>query len=132
MPSFGLLSEHARERTGMPEGWEAYRVESLPAGSKAEVIHVTGCMSPPLVMRGPRKGKPNWRRMDKSTVRETYIPVTEHDAWEIAWETRTGKCSMCKGRTHVFSSWSKGEGTKTRPCPRCLGTGDAPAAGKGE
>ena len=113
-----LLSEHARELLKAAPEWEAYSIELLPhAPQKATVIRVQGVVAP-LMSNGRR----NWRKGDKSTRAETYIPIADHMAWLRAWEQRTGKCWECEGTGRTLKSAGPA-GTFYRPCAKCAGTG---------
>ena len=86
-----LLIEHAREKVQAPPEWEWFQLECLPRGARGiQAYRVVGGVAPPIT-RGKNKGRPNWRREDRSQRREAYIGVDEHARWVRAWEERTGK-----------------------------------------
>ena len=123
---FGLLETHAREKLSItvPPEWKAYKWEAFPDCAREPMLYqeLTGGVAP-TTTRGKRKGKPNWRKMDKTTKRTVVITVEEHKAWLIEWEKKTGLCSRCEGTGKLLESWSREEGDKYRPCPKCNGTG---------
>lgn len=127
-----LYDLHARERAGMPESWSIYRFEhKTPGGSIPPYTELTGAVAP-LLLSGPQKGRPNWKKMDKSTERTVCVTQSEHDAWCEAWEARTGKCRKCVGEGTRPDGWSKAEGQRWRECRDCGGTGKAKAAQHGQ
>ncbi|NJN23040.1 MAG: hypothetical protein HC812_20025 [Leptolyngbya sp. RL_3_1] len=75
----------AREKAGLPDNWNAWRfeVKDSPYGAYLEL---TGAVCPPL-KSGPRKGKPNWRKADKSTQRTVQLGGKEQADWLKGWET---------------------------------------------
>lgn len=121
-----LLEQHARELAHAGPDWGIFMWEALPPGRDATVHHVEGAVAPAFV-RGPRVGRPNWRQMDRSTHRELYISMREHDEWAVQWEVKTGKCMACAGAGDELASWSRDGGEVRRPCGRCQGSGAAKA-----
>lgn len=118
-----LLEECAREKVGMGADWKIFRMECLPHHPQpTELVSAVGAVVP-LATRGKRKGRPDWNKMDKSTVRTAYITLKEHAEWIGQWEKRTGKCSQCEGSGQEFAGCSVERGTWTRPCAKCGATG---------
>lgn len=125
-----LIEIHAREKAGMPDTWRSWLWERVgPPEAPYPFIRLTGAVVP-LLTRGPRKGKPNWRRKDKATERVVTITPDEHDAWATAWQARTGKCRDCMGEGRRPWSSSARDGTTYRSCKACEGTG-VPAGMRG-
>lgn len=123
--SFALLAIQAREKAGMPETWDAYRWKCMPNGAETIYYEVEGAITP----LGVRTGRPNYRKMDKTSVRTVYITVAEHEAWRAAWGERTGNCLNCEGRGRLFRSWHHINGTTYSPCIQCNETGRADGQG---
>lgn len=71
--------------------------------------------------RGAKKGRPRYL---KDTERFEYVTKEELDRVMAAYESETGKCAHCD-EGQVLESYSKTEGRKTKPCPKCDGTGKA-------
>jgi len=117
-----ILESLARRSLGQPETWSAFRWESLRAGNEAIGWKLRGAVAPPR-LRGIAKGRPNWKRRDKSTECEIIISVAQYNAFETEWVKQTGRCPDCAGKATAFVGWSRDEGVKTRPCPECQGTG---------
>lgn len=118
-----LLEECAREKVGMGEDWMAYKMECLPHHPQpTELVIVIGAVVP-LKTTGKHVGKPNWSKMDKSTVRTAYIALKDHADWVAQWEEKTGKCSACKGSGQEFAGCSVERGAWTRPCSKCGASG---------
>jgi len=64
------LEEEAKRLVAI-EGWYPYEFERVENG-----ILVTGAVFEPIT-RGPRKGRPNFRKMDKSTKRTVVVTTGE-------------------------------------------------------
>lgn len=125
-----LIDIHAREKAGMPDAWRSWRWEHVgPPEAPYPFLRVTGAVVP-LVSRGQRKGKPNWRKKDAATVRVVTILPDEHEAWAVAWQERTGRCRRCTGEGRLPWRSSVEDGTTCRPCPACEGVG-VPAGMRG-
>jgi hypothetical protein len=124
-----LLTLHARESLGMPEEWEAYAWACLPRHQNGQKdwkpthFQVTGCIAP-LITRGKNKGCRNWRKMDKSTIRDFVVSIEDHKEWELNWELKNGKCRRCQGSGKTIAKLTATEKTY-RDCTRCKGTGGA-------
>jgi len=118
-----LMEMHARERAGMGEDWTVFLYRWMPPGGPPIYLEMTGAVAPQY-RTGPRKGRTNYRRRDRATERTVYIRVEEHDAWLARWEGETGQCRGCAGVGD--KPWRSGpDGTETRPCHRCGGSGKA-------
>ena len=120
-----LMLEHAREVETLPAEWRVFQWESLPRGrSTSKVYQLTGAVAP-LYVRGPKKGRRNWRRMKKATEQAVILTIAEHDAWLLRWEERTGVCFECQGRGQELArAWIDDDHqprTEWRPCRRCKG-----------
>lgn len=113
------LEMHAKEKISVSEGWEVFSWECIPHGEPTQIYRLTGATK----TIGPRGGI-KWGK-DNRTV---WIAPSEHAAWLLEWEVRTGLCSECVGKTVVFAGWSVTEGTRTRECGRCHGSGSAPTS----
>lgn len=114
-----LLDMQAAERIGIPD-WLPYHYESIDGG-----FLLTGAVAP-VITRGPRKGRRNWKKRDSATERKIVLTRDEVTQYQAAWSARTGKCHRCVGLGEVFASWSKVSGTKYKPCTACQGTGAKP------
>lgn len=120
--TWAVYEEVVREVTGRPEAHLA-AVEMLTLDRDGfDGVRFT-VADAPLVTRGPRKGKPNWRKRTDERVR--LLGRTELAERVEAWSVRTGNCSTCGGSAVNFVSWSAANGTVTRPCTKCDGTGRA-------
>ena len=80
------------------------------------------CYKTETVTKGKNKGK------KKYVGPPTIIVITRAEIAEeeANYEKTTGQCHRCYGKGEVPHSWSKDEGSKSKPCPRCKGTGYAP------
>lgn len=120
-----LLTEHARELLGMPPEWDSYELEAIgTSGQPAKMIRVAGAVAP-LKTRGQDKGAPNWRKADPATDKTAYFTPAEHEAWEAAWEQKTGKCAECVGTGQKMAGWDVKTGVRYKPCVKCGATGKA-------
>lgn len=120
-----ILEALARRLTNQPESWSVFYWECL--GRPAIGWRLKGAVAP-LKTRGPGKGQPAWSKLDKTTLREIVIGTLQYEVFEADWVARTGKCPKCAGAATEFFLWTREEGTKTRPCPACEGTGQAARA----
>jgi len=111
-----FLGLQAAELAGIP-GWKAFRYETVEGG-----FLITGAVAKPYV-RGSRKGQPNWKNLDPSTLKRIIITKTSSDYFIQSWESHTGKCSKCYGTGKESRGWTKAEGKLLRTCLKCLGTG---------
>ena len=115
-----LLEIHAREIVKMSDDWKlfSYRAE----GEKENAIYVLVGSVPRIISRGKNKGKKDWKA-NPETQKTVYIRPTEHEAWKVEWSIKTGNCSHCGGDGLKVISVSVKDGTKTKPCEFCGGTG---------
>lgn len=65
------ISARAAEKTGI-EGWHAWLFTHAEQGG----LFVTGAVCP-LITRGERKGKPNYRKKDTTTKQMVYLSKQE-------------------------------------------------------
>ena len=117
-----LMETHAREKANMQPEWRAYKWKCYPQDASETIYYEITGITAPLKTKGVNKGRPNWDKGDKTTLRIVNILVDEHDNWVNEWEKRTGKCSECTGSGKTIKS-SGIEGTTYRTCKRCNGTG---------
>lgn len=70
MPKRGIgdLEKMSQEINGNVEGWYPYLFEAIKDG-----VMVTGAVFP-LVTRGNRINKPNWRKRDMNTKSTVFVP----------------------------------------------------------
>lgn len=123
------LEDHARELLKMPPEWRWFRWERLPVDAKTTThTMVTGAVCTATFASGKRKGRTNWSKRDPNTERSVVISDSEHDAYLIQWEERTGHCHECGGTSQRWCGWSVTEGDRYRDCPRCNATGKRPVA----
>lgn len=86
-------------------------------GIRVEVVDA------PLITRGKRAGRPNYRMATNEQTRLISRVALESAA--DRWVERTGLCYACVGDGRQFMRWAVDEGTTYRPCPECNGTGTA-------
>ena len=123
-----LFAEHARELLNLDEGfhlsaWKSMDILKRNPGHPDNRIRVE-------MMRCPRleDGTLAWPCADRKSKKTVTWTNAEHDAWILAWESRTGRCSLCHPG-HPGQEWigfSMDEGTKFQTCTRCKGTNQAP------
>jgi hypothetical protein len=88
-----MMEEHAREVLGLPPEWRFLELEVLGHGTPRVYLRIKGAVVPKVITKGPRKGKPNYKFREREA--EIIFSVEEQDAWEAAWEKRTGLCRRC-------------------------------------
>lgn len=105
----------ARARTGMAEPWGWISIQAIggPPGGPGTHTLLKGAMPGPPFKSGPRKGRTNWAKRDRSFDRTVVISNEDFDAFKRNWELETGLCCECGGD----GDWC---GVK---CPRCCGSG---------
>lgn len=72
------------EYPDIPDGWHWYRLEAGYEGNDSvppDKIRITGAVAPPY-LAGPRKGKPNFKLKDKSTVRVLWVEKRLYQSWQ--------------------------------------------------
>ena len=120
-----LVSKLIADHLGIP-GWRGYRFTWL---DDHDLLQVEGCLPAGVYTRGPRKGQPRYRHPDSGGTRLTITWTrAEIEARANAWEATTGQCRECVGKGQVYFRRVSDQ-TEYRPCPRCGGTGQAPAKG---
>lgn len=117
----------ARRKLGVGPEWEWCHIEAIDKrlisqGGRRDVL-VEGAVPTVFFQSGPRKGKPNWKKIELQTV---VVTQEEEDAEAAAFEATTGKCRECHGKGQTVASFGVG-GTKYRECFKCKGTGASPA-----
>ena len=124
MAATDLLEQQAREKAGMPDTWHVWLWENIGPPGKCVVRKLTGVIAPPFAS-GPRKGRPNYAKKDKTTEREIYITPDEESDWKACWSKKTGLCYRCAGNGKLPWRSSRENGTEYRECSDCNGTGKA-------
>lgn len=69
---FDRATNFARGNLGVPPEWVCYSVAILENGPRPAVVKIKGAIFPILV-RGPRKGQPNWRKRQSGSTETFYI-----------------------------------------------------------
>ena len=71
--SFDNLHDYIRETYNLPDGWSGWNYRTIRPddnwrrpGSPDDIFQVTGAVCP-LYVRGPKKGRPNYKKADQST-----------------------------------------------------------------
>ena len=111
-----------KTRETFPDGFEWYKYECLPHAGPTLCVEFTGAVAP-LLLSGKRKGRRNWKKMDRSTKRRRVVSIQDYEAFAKTWATETGKCPHCLGEAKELESISVDKGTTWRPCSKCKGTG---------
>jgi len=122
-----LLMEYFRATNDLPEGWRWVSFKVLDhVGKNPKDWHFAqydGAVYPHLITRGPRKGRPNYRKPVPGTQRTVILDDRAFEAWKLQWQNDTGLCCVCAGSGEVWAGWSAAEGNRTRPCDDCNTTG---------
>jgi hypothetical protein len=128
-----LRTEFLKERYNLHPDWVWHSFESLDHHGREpkdwQYTMYEGGVYPWAKERGKYKGRTNYKRPLPGSEGKFVLDERAYEAWLPTWEERTDKCHLCKGTGQQYMGWSKAEGTKTRDCPRCGATGNAPASG---
>lgn len=114
-----ILGLAAEQKVGIPD-WKVFKYEVIENSR----FLLTGAVTKTYV-QGPKKGKPNWKTKDSSTLRKVVITEEEKDKFIVEWEAVTGLCIKCVGSGQQLAGWSVEAGQKYRPCTRCGSSGNA-------
>ena len=107
----------------VPEGWEVFIWETINMDTPNEAIQFTGAVVNETFKSGPRKGRKNFAKRDKSTEMKLVMTRPELHAFRENWGAENGKCPTCLGSGQVFQSWNHETGTTYRECNRCKASG---------
>ena len=118
MSNMDMAITVARRKLGVGEDWRPCMFEWM-AGND---LLMEGAVVPD-VQSGPNKGRPNWKSATKDKRHKVVVTEAETAAETERWEKETGKCAECMGTKQVFASWTRGVGTKWKPCEKCRATG---------
>jgi hypothetical protein len=73
--SFDSLDHYVRQVYGLPDNWSGWHYQSIRPdddwsrdGNLYDLFQITGAVCP-LYVRGPKKGRPNYKKADQSTKR---------------------------------------------------------------
>ena len=115
------IEERLTRDHDLPGDFVFFRWECFPKSEPTLYVEFQGARCP-LLTRGKRKGRPNYR---KATEKQTFIvTVAEADRWESEYEETTGNCRECRGDRRVVARIDFVNGTKDyRACVSCKGTG---------
>lgn len=111
------VDEIARRKLSKPPEWEICRAEWI-----GDNILCEGGV-PRIISRGPNKGKKRW---DKNNLDRVIVSEAEIELEKEQYESETGKCWRCIGKTVIIASSSITTGQTYRECPRCRATGNSP------
>jgi hypothetical protein len=123
-PDFAMMA--VQKMVDIPDRWTVAVWEIVNYGTPAQAMQVTGAVCDVVFKSGPRKGRKNWAKRDKST--EFSVRYTERQEKEVQlqWEADTGFCHKCHGNGTAWAGWSAVNGTTYKICRRCAGTGQRP------
>lgn len=115
------IEERLAADHNLPAGFIFFKWECFPQPGPTLYVEFSGGLCP-LLTRGKRKGRPNYR---KATERQTFVVSVAHsELWESEYEEKTGKCRQCRGKGMELVSINFVKGiTSHRECSRCRGTG---------
>lgn len=127
-PRIDFFNLYAVQKAGMPVGWRWFSSEVLnyQAARKYQSFLLCGAVVP-NIEKGKYAGQPKWKGRDKNNDRSFSVSVPALEAFYREWEIAEGKCHTCLGTGEAWAGWSKAEGTRYKPCPRCGATGRPPA-----
>jgi hypothetical protein len=118
-PRPDLRSLYAQEVLGAPSGWDWYEFDASPDRVPAGFLKLRGAVAP----LGPRTGRPDWSRRDRSTDRTLFIERARFEAWQRARAERLDECIACQGAGEVLARASAIDGAWYRTCRTCGGDG---------
>lgn len=111
------------QKFDLPVGWEIYQWEVMNFETSAEYIAYSGAVVTKTFTKGPRKGRKNWAKENRS--HDMTIPLTRGEirGFIDRWSRETGICSNCHGSGTEVYGWSSTGGEMLRHCKACDGTG---------
>jgi hypothetical protein len=114
-----IIEARIRRENLLPDDFVFWHWECLPHGEPTIYIKIAGGRCP-LVTRGKRKGKPNYRKA--TDKRNFFVGVERIEVWEMEYEAETGNCRSCLGSGNVVAEIDCVAGTASyRKCSRCIG-----------
>lgn len=116
------VDDAARRKAHLGPEWVVFHWQAVGTTSSRDSM-LTLAVPRPLT-RGPRKGR---NAFPKPHV-EVFVSESEARSEYERFERETGKCGECSGRGKEIAGVSVADGTRYRPCSRCLSTGMAPCA----
>lgn len=117
----GHLERAGLRKLGNPAGFEFARYEAI--GGTGDVL-LSGCVVTKLHTRGPKKGRPVFKKPYQRVV----VTAAEFEAERARWEAETGHCGKCLGSGYIFASWNNLKGFSYGHCSDCNGSGEKVAA----
>jgi hypothetical protein len=118
-----IAQERLKRDNKLPEGFEFYSWEAVDGSGSTHIVILKGMVAP-LLTKGKNKGRPNWRKGDKSTERTFAVSSDQIKQFDDDYEAETGKCSKCEGGQE-WAGWSIDSGHRYRTCSKCKGSGKA-------
>lgn len=117
----------AVEKFGCPPGWQWLELKAIGDDLPREkcISMVRGAVCREAFKSGPRKGKRNIAKRDRSTERTFYVTFGDFDAFCLEWERREGRCHSCGGAGRMPWRVSVTTGVEYEVCRRCKGDGKA-------
>lgn len=103
---------YAVEKLGAPEGWRWVTLEVVKSDGPKDFRRMEGAIYP----------ERQWKKRDRSTVRNYIYDSREFRTWCVAYAAERGKCWNCWGSGQELASCGV-SGTTYRTCHECKGTG---------
>ena len=127
--NINIAEEMIRDRERLPVGFDFFRWECFPSVGETLYVEISGAVACKYT-RGHKRGKTNWRTMDRPTRRTFVVPVKDYESYEKDWVVRTGKCPRCTGTGKTVTRIDFVAGVTTyKHCHDCGGTGNARGEG---
>ena len=124
--NLSIAEDRIRADNKLPCGFVFSRWECFPKTAHPEktlYVELSGAVYGKYV-KGPKRGRPNYKLKDKGSERTFVVPVAEYAEWEKDWIVRTGNCPRCTGEGKTVSRMDFVEGkTHYVPCRDCGGSG---------
>lgn len=115
-----IIEDRLRADNQLPSDFCFFRWKWLKSGTEYGVLQLDGGRCP-LMQRGPRRGKPNFRKAFER--RSFYVTAAQIAKYDSDFERETSMCSECRGSGQKASRVSVEDGTEYTVCRKCRGTG---------
>ena len=115
-----IIEDRLARDNNLPPDWHWDKWQLVGPVAAPWGHEFTGCRCP-LVTRGPRAGRPNWKK--KTGERTFQVSTATAEQWAEDYRRESSHCSTCLGAGQEAAGWSQAGGTRYQTCRTCGGTG---------